>query len=119
MLRVPVTFSLFFISVPDPEDHPLMRDSDLHKFRPLGLETHPCIEPDRGGLRVQMNLRESERPCQNHQGADHRAADPGAAVLREYCDATDLTGGVGAGCGATGPLRRARAALHHPATAHG
>jgi hypothetical protein len=83
-----------FISVPDPEDHPLMRDSDLHKFRPIGLETHPCIEPDRGGLRVQMNLRESEHPCQIHQVADHRAADPGAAVLREHCDATDLTGGL-------------------------
>ena len=81
--------------MPDPEDHPLMRDCDLHKFRPLGLETHPCMEPDRGGLRVQMNLRESEHPCQIHQVADHRAADPGAAVLREYRDATDLTGGFG------------------------
>jgi len=59
-----------------------MRDSDLHEFRRRGLEAHPRIEPDRGGLRVQMNLRESERPCQIHQVADHRAADPGAAVLR-------------------------------------
>lgn len=70
-----------------------MRDSDLHEFRPFWLETHPRIEPDRGGLRVQMNLREPERPCQIHQVAHHRSADPGAAVLREYRDTTDLTGG--------------------------
>jgi hypothetical protein len=89
---------LFFIPVPDPQDHPPMRDSDLHEFRPLGPETHPRIKPDRGGLRVQMNLRESQRPCQIHQVADHRAADPGAAVLREYRDATDLTGGFQASC---------------------
>ena len=83
-----------------------MRDSDLHEFRPIGLETHPRIEPDRGGLRVQMNLRESGRPCQNHQVADQRAADPGAAVLREYRDATDLTGGFEVCCADCVTFRR-------------
>jgi hypothetical protein len=84
---------LFFI-VPEPQVHPPMRDPDLQERRPFGLKTQPRVEPDRGGLRVQMNLREPERPCQIHQVADRRAADPGAAVLRQYCDATDLTGGL-------------------------
>ncbi len=93
MLLLPATSSLVFISSPDPPTHPPVWDADLVELGPFGPETQPLVEVHGGRLSVKVYLRESQFCGLVHEVAHDCAADPGAAVLRQYCDATDLTAG--------------------------
>jgi hypothetical protein len=94
MLRVPVTSNLLFISLLDPQVHAPVRDADLIELGPFGPEAKPLVESDRGRLGVKVDLRETLICGQFHEVAHDLAADPGAAVLWQYCDAPNLTGGL-------------------------
>ncbi len=93
MLRVPVRSNRCSIPLPDRPAHALVRYSDFVKFRAVSPETQPLVESGGGHLCIQVDLGESTLCGEIHQALHHRDAGAGAAVLRQYCDAANLTGG--------------------------
>jgi hypothetical protein len=70
-----------------------VRYSDLVKFRAVDPETQPFVESGGRHLRVQVHLGESLPGGQIHEATHHGDAGSAAAVLRQHCDAANLTGG--------------------------
>jgi len=88
-----------WLSIPLPyrTAHALVRYSDLIEFRAFGPKTKPLVEPRGRRLCVQVHLAETTL-CSDLEEATHQCyAGAGAAVPRQYCDATNLTGGFEAG----------------------
>jgi hypothetical protein len=75
-----------------------VRYPDLVKFRAIGLETQSLVEAGSRHLRVQVDLREATLCGEVHEAAHDGEARPGAAMRRQYGDATNLTGGFQAAC---------------------
>jgi hypothetical protein len=80
------------IPIPDRPAHSLVRYPDLIEFRALCPETQPLVESAGVRLRVQVHLGESALSGEVHEAAHDREAGPGATVLRQYGDTTNLTG---------------------------
>ena len=70
-----------------------MRNPTFVEDGPFGPEPQPRVKTFGGHLSVKIDPRESQFCGVVHEVAHDQAADSGAAVLRQYCDATDLTGG--------------------------
>jgi hypothetical protein len=98
MLRVPVLSSRSSIAVPDRPAHALVRYPDLVEFRAFCPETQPLVESTGVRLCVQVHLGETALRCEFHEALHHGDPGPGAAVLRQYGDATNLTGGFETPC---------------------
>jgi hypothetical protein len=81
------------IPLPDRPAHALVRYSDLVELRAIGPETQPLVESGCGHLCVQVHLVESPLGGQIQEATHHGDASSGATVLRQYCDAANLTGG--------------------------
>jgi hypothetical protein len=71
-----------------------VRYADLVEFRTVGPETQPLVKAAGGGLSVQVHLAEAPLDGEFHEAAHDRHTGPGAAVLRQHCDAPNLTGGL-------------------------
>jgi hypothetical protein len=91
MLLVPVVSSALSIPLPDRPAHAPVRYSDLVEFRAFCPETQPLVESLGGRLRVQVHLGEASLGGEFHEATHDRDAGPGAAVLRQHCDAPNLT----------------------------
>jgi hypothetical protein len=70
-----------------------VRYADLVEFRTVGPETQPLVEAAGGGLSVQVHLAEAPFDGEFHEAEHDCHTGPGAAVLRQHCDAPNLTGG--------------------------
>jgi hypothetical protein len=97
--RVPVEGpACVSIPLPDRPAHALVRYSDLVELRTIGPETQSLVEAGGRHLRVQVDLGEAPLDGEIHEATHDRDAGAGAAKTRQYCDATNLTGGFQAPC---------------------
>ena len=69
-----------------------MRYPDFIEFRAFSPETQPLVESRGRRLCVQVHLGETSLGGEFHEATHDCDAGAGAAILRQYCDAANLTG---------------------------
>ena len=94
MLRVPAVSSLLSIRLPYRPAHALVRYPDLVELGPIGPETQLLVKSAGVSLGIQMHLGKAALAREFHESAHDGETGPAAAVLRQYGDATNLTGGL-------------------------
>jgi hypothetical protein len=82
------------IIIPDRTSHALVRYPDLVELGPLGPETQLLVKSAGVSLGIQVHLGETALAREIHEFAHDGETGPAAAVLRQYGDATNLTGGL-------------------------
>lgn len=71
-----------------------MRYPDLVEFGPNSPETQPLVKSTGVDLSIQVHLAETALARELDEATHDRHSGPVAAVLRQYGDATNLTGGL-------------------------
>jgi hypothetical protein len=86
------------IAIPDRTSHALVRYPDLVEFGPNSPETQPLVKSTGVDLSIQVHLAEAALVREFDEATHDRESSPVAAVLRQYGDAANLTGGLEAAC---------------------